>query len=156
MGNQDKGGPKYTADDPDVYYLDEADKTNYAYELLKHDVEQNLEPYIGAQSAQGMRAGPAQAADNIAKMMKSPRNFPIGVLCLIIFILLFIVIVYLVVFIILIVYNNMKDDKYKKQVEIMTHMFLYFILALLILALLYYLLNRITKEANALRFIAAV
>jgi hypothetical protein len=137
---------KYTKNDPDVTYLDPHDQSNYHFELLKHDVEKNPEPHIGAQSV-----GMLTDAGKIGDLFKSPVKFTVGLFALVMFLLTVVLIIYIIVFIILKIKGGSENII---RLEVMKKMFIYFVVAILVLVLLYWFLNKIVLEATALGFIA--
>ena len=83
---------KYTANDPDILYLDKYDRINYNFDLLKYDVDKNQEAHIGAKSAMYFTD-----SNKIGEMFKSPRKFTIGVYALVFFIMTFALIIFVLV-----------------------------------------------------------
>lgn len=137
---------KYTKNDPDITYLDPYDQTNYNFDLLKHDVKKNQEPYIGAQSVKLLTD-----ASKIGDMFKSPVRFTVGIFALVMFVLTVVIIIFIIVFVILKIKGGSEN---MIRVEIMKKMFFYFIIILLVLVVLYWLLNKIMLEVTATGFLA--
>lgn len=137
---------KYTADDPDIMYLDKYDQINYNFNMLKYDVDKSQEVHIGAQSAKFI-TNPSV----IGEMFKSPLKFTVGLFALICYVMIVVLIIFCVFFIVL---KTVGGPDNEIQLEIMWKVFKYLAVGMLVLVLLYWLLNKIIVEMTATGFIA--
>lgn len=137
---------KYTADDPDVEYLDNNDRINYNFDLLKFDVDKNQEPYIGAKSVT-LLTDP----NKIGEMFKSPIKFTVGIFALVVFIMTVVLIIYLIVMLILKIVGGPENDM---RLAILKQMFIYFISAMIVLVILYVFINKIVTDTTSTGFLA--
>lgn len=137
---------KYTADDPDITYLDKYDQINYNFDLLKHDVDKNQEPYIGRQSVR-MLTNPNQIGD----MFKSPRQFTVAIYSLAMLLATVMIFVFIIVMLILHIVGGPNNEI---RFSIMKEMFFYFLCVIFVLVILYAFLNKISLEATATGFLA--
>lgn len=135
---------KYTNDDPDIKYLDKFDQINYNFDMLKHDVDMNQEPYIGSQSIK-LLTNPGR----VGEMFSSPLKFTIGLFTLVCFVLIVVLVIYFIVFIILMIKGGSENEM---RLMIMKKMLLYFVISILVLVVLYWFLNKIVLETTATGF----
>ena len=137
---------KYTADDPDIKYLDKYDQINYNFEMLKYDVDKNQEVHIGAASAKFI-ADPAKIGD----MFKSPLKFTVGIFAILCYVMFVVLVIFLVFLLVLRASGGPDNDAH---VEIMWKISKYLLVATLLIVLLYWLLNKITVEMTTTGFVA--
>jgi hypothetical protein len=139
---------KYTLNDPDIQYLDQYDKNNYNFELLKFDVDKAQEAYLARNSVKFI-TNPSL----IGEMFISPTHFTMGIFSLVVFLLTVVIIIYIIIFILLKMIGGSDNDI---KLDIMKKVFYYIVICLLILIILYWLLNKIILETTSTGFIVKV
>lgn len=137
---------KYTENDLDIKYLDEYDRVNYNFELLKFDVDKSQEISEGASSVKIFTD-----SNKLGNMFKSPTKFTTGIFVLAVFIMFIMLIIFLLVMLIVNIINSSENEL---RFEVLKMILIYFITALVILIILYIFINKISSEVVATGFLA--
>ena len=137
---------KYTANDPDITYLDNGDRVNYNFDLLKFDVDKNQDAHIASQSVSLLTD-----SNKIGEMFSSPKKFTLALLTLATLFLMISLFIYLVVLFILRMVGGPENEM---RVDILKSMLYYFIAALIVIIILYIIINKIVLETTSTGMIA--
>lgn len=111
----------YTKDDIDVVYLSPANKTNYYFDMMNHNVNENLTVYSSLKGLEYFKN-----PNKISEMFTSFKAFTIGSTTLLIFVvlatfllfMLSLIICYIIVFIINILPQELQDGPLQEYVKI--------------------------------------
>ena len=128
---------RYTSDDPEVSYLNPEDRTNYEFDLLKYNVEENLEFTEGKNSLAFF-----SSPEKIVKQIKNPRQLSATIVT----ILAFVFIVTAAAFVVAWLYVNSRTDEEMKQT--LNSTILYCVLLFGLLGIGFWFSNKILREMN--------
>jgi len=128
---------KYTSNDPEVTYLSPADRINYEYDLLKHDVEQNVEFTEGRRSL-ALFSTPEKIKDQF----KNPRQLSSTIVTIMGFVLLAVIIAFTLV------YLRVKSQSDESMKDTFDRMIWYCALLFILLAIGFWFYNKIVNQVN--------
>ena len=128
---------KYTSQDPEVTYLNPADRINYEYDMLKHDVEKNVEFTEGKRSLAFF-----SSPEKIKDQFKNPRQLSSTIVTIMGFVLLAIIVVFFFVFIYV---KSQSDDGMKESYDKIVW---YCALLFVLLGLGFWFYNKIVNQVN--------
>jgi hypothetical protein len=139
---------KYTMDDPDVQFLDDADRMDYNYAMLDYDADKYREIYLGSETVRHL-----SNSEKMSRIFESPEHFSGGVTAACAAALS---ILLLTMFIMWLLYKFvMQTDSAEIKARTIEKVFWYVLVLSVLVALIYFMLNRttlyITKAAYAAR-----
>jgi len=128
----------YTTNDFEIIRLDPVDRTNYDFDLLPFDVNQNQQFYTAKQNLEIFRD-----TKEIKNMFKSPEAFSTG---LILIFTILIAIIVLIVFILILIYYLIGSSESSIKISSLISIMFYSIVLLLLLLLIYIIIIKIKKK----------